>query len=140
MSEERRAAFEADLQAAFDDPNLIDTARAAQIAAGVLALLRVWPPAKQFGLLYLTRVLAASSDAVSAALLSVKLPATLLSARAALELGTPAPAPRAARLMALALVTNLASGAAVWSRWSPDPTPNEDECVGERHEPSHGAR
>jgi len=109
MSEERRAAFEADLQAAFDDPNLIDTARAAQIAAGVLALLRVWPPAKQFGLLYLTRVLAASSDAVSAALLSAKLPATLLSARAALELGTPAPAPRAARLMALALVTNLAS-------------------------------
>jgi len=109
MSEERRAAFEADLQAAFDDPNLIDTARAAQIAADVLALLRVWPPAKQFGLLYLTRVLAASSDAVSAALLSVKLPVTLLSARAALELGAPTPAPRAARLMALALVTNLAS-------------------------------
>ena len=109
IPEERRAAFETDLQAAFDDPNLIDTAHAAQIAAGVLALLRVWPPAKQFGLLYLTRVLAASSDAVSAALLSAKLPATLLSARAALELGAAAPVPRAARLMALALMTNLAS-------------------------------
>lgn len=110
-----RAAFTAALQAAFDDPNLIDDAAAQSLASGVRALLACWPPSNLFSLLYLARLLAAFSEATSRALLTAGVPRTLLGPGGALAAATDgalATAPRAARLMSLALLTNLASRAA----------------------------
>ena len=104
------SAFTATLERAVSDPNLIDEPSAATLASSIRALLCSWPPERQFGVLYLSRLLAANSDAARLAMIRHRLHSVLLSHDGALgPAAASAPAARGAKLMALALLSNLAS-------------------------------
>ena len=106
------ARFTARLSSAIDDPNLITASTAALLASAFDTLLAHWPPTdqKHFATLYLTRLLAARSDPLCAALLDCGLPTRLLSAGGVLDPAALSPsAARGARLMALATLSNVAS-------------------------------
>jgi hypothetical protein len=103
-------ALASSLPAALVDPPLITEESADRLARGAAGALRALPIAEQFGLLYLLRLLGASSDTASAAMLTAALPQILLDSGGALGGATRAiPSSRGARLMGLALLSNLAS-------------------------------
>lgn len=112
------ADFASLLPAAMTEPTAVSAAAATTLATGFSALLARWPPPdqKQFALLYLARLLAASSESAAGALVDAAVPATLLHRGGLLD-ASPASAPplpgaRGARLMGLALLANVASRAA----------------------------
>ena len=114
---EEAEAFSACLRAGLDDPNLIDADKAKTLAVGFTALLRAWPPPNQkhFGCLYLMRLITAASDPFGDALLDTSLLAELTDPSSGVlggkmdALEGPLTSARGARLMALALVANLAA-------------------------------
>lgn len=118
LSDADAQGFDRALRLALEDPNLIG-AKAAHdtLASGFAALLTFWPPADQrhFGLLYLMRLLAAASDVFGSALLDAGVEALLQSpASGALggkfdDASAPVAGARGARLMSLALLSNLAA-------------------------------
>ena len=111
------AAFGDAMRDALADPKIIDAPTAARLASGVRALLVAWPASekKHFALLYMTRLLVAASFATAAAVLDADMPAVLLAPNGGVLGGeldstdTPLPAARGARLMALAVLANVAA-------------------------------
>jgi hypothetical protein len=110
-------SFEESLRAALDDPNLVMPDAAARLSVGFVTLLGRWRPPEQkhFALLYLLRLLVAASDTFAAALLDTTLIALLIQPDGGVLGGRldhesqPVAAARGARLMALALLANLAA-------------------------------
>jgi len=113
------------LRAALADPALLDAPNATSLARGLRALLVAWPPTsgqKHFALLYMARLLVASSEVCADALLDAGVPAVLLRGDAGVLGGVldaaeaPKKEARGARLMALALLANITARPAAAAR------------------------
>ena len=111
------ADFLAALRTALSDPVLLTASSATSLASTITTLLRAWPPTSgqlHFAMLYMARLIAASSDAYSSAVLEAGLPSVLLDLDTGAIGGVldsaaaPRKAARGARLMALALIANIA--------------------------------